>query len=89
MRNIDHQSSPAEERPGKVTLLTLLAQGIGIMAVLLHWSVGLMIVGIVLLPKWRNMVPAHNWRMIAELTVTTYFFGIVDGLCLHSIMEYV
>lgn len=72
-----------------VTLLTLAAQVVGIAAVLLHWSVGLMIVPIVLLPKWREIVPGHSWKMIGELTVTTFTFGIVGGLSLQSILGYV
>jgi hypothetical protein len=85
----DEEGGTGEERPGRVTSLTLLAQAVGLVAVLWHWSVGVMLVPVVLLPKWRNIVPGHSWRTIAELTITTYIFGIVDGISLQSIMEYV
>jgi hypothetical protein len=80
---------PPSHNPHPVTALTLLAQIGGVAAVLLHWTVGLIVIPIILLPRWLPIVPGHAWTMIAQLSITTFCFGVVDGVSLEAMISYV
>lgn len=75
--------------PHALTALTLAAAAAAIAAVLLHWNFAIGILPIVLLPRLAPATVSHGWREVAKLTLTTFCFGVVDGVALQDIFLFV
>lgn len=72
----------------RLTALTLIAAAVGIVSAMIHWAFAIIIVPILLVPKFVPLVASHGWKEVAQMTLTTFCFGIIDGLALLEIMTY-
>lgn len=73
----------------RITILTLASTLAGVLAVLSHYAFALAILPIVLLPRYAPIIGSQHWQVVAQITLTTFMFGIIDGVCLLDIIPFV
>jgi hypothetical protein len=72
----------------RLTALTLLAAAVGMLSIMIHWALAIIILPILLVPKFVPLVASHGWKVVAQMSLTTFGFGIIDGIALLDIMAF-
>lgn len=71
-----------------VTILTLASAFVGLATIAFSYSLALLLVPILLAPKYIYASSVHSWTMVAQFTLTTFIFGIIDAFCLIDIFAF-
>ena len=70
-----------------ITFLTLASAFVGLIAVYCY-PFALLLVPILLAPKYIYASAVHSWTTVAPLTLTTFAFGIINAFCLIDILAF-
>jgi hypothetical protein len=73
----------------RITILTLAAALVGISVSVSHYLYALLMIPILLIPKYAPIIASHEWQMVAQFTTTTFIFGLIDGYSLLDMFSYI